>query len=592
MSLDSNRLARLQEELRNSGATWEAGPTSMSKLSEEERRRRLGYVPGPDEPSLEERVALSAANHESWLAAPPAAPAYPSSFDWRNVNGNDYVTSIKDQGSCGSCVAFGVTATAETRAKVIESLPTNAPLGYTLPDLSPADLFFCSNAGASCANGWYVGSALNYFTQTGVVPWSCFPYNAGNSTCNLCSTATFQKTIVQSSTVLYDTTAMKTYLAGSGALIACFSVYESFFDYSSGVYRPSGNYVGGHCISVIGYDDSIQAWLCKNSWGASWGENGYFWIAYGVCGIDASMWAITAFSKIFKYPGLTLEGSVRYDSGVNPSVALNASGAIEVHKSQGNNGMWYRVAPVQGSFGDSHHYDTGWRPYVAVNSLGQVVETHQSQARPRLFYHVGQLNSADLKVDWGPSHDYDDGIYSSIAVNDSGVVVEVHQSQGYTTLWYHVGKLDFANKTIDWGPSHQYDNGMYPCIAINNLGQVVEVHQSQGYTTLWAHVGVADVVTKTITFGSSHQYDDGIYPAVALSDQGQVIEVHQSQSYFTLWYHTGWLRPDQQSVVWSGSQHYDDGRIPRIAVNSQGNVREVHQSQATLSIWNHIGQLS
>ncbi|MDQ0960889.1 hypothetical protein QFZ66_004767 [Streptomyces sp. B4I13] len=92
---------------------------------------------------------------------------------------------------------------------------------------------------------------------------------------------------------------MKSWLSTRGPLIACFAVFDDFFNYRGGVYRHvSGERVGGHCISVIGYDDGRGAWLCKNSWGTGWGEGGYFWIAYGQCGIDASMAAVDGFSRI------------------------------------------------------------------------------------------------------------------------------------------------------------------------------------------------------------------------------------------------------------------------------------------------------
>jgi C1A family cysteine protease len=93
---------------------------------------------------------------------------------------------------------------------------------------------------------------------------------------------------------------MKTWLATKGPLITCFNVYADFFAYSSGVYKyQSGAFQGGHCVCVIGYSESLSAWLCKNSWSAYWGMGGYFWIGYGQCGIDAQMWGIDSFNKLY-----------------------------------------------------------------------------------------------------------------------------------------------------------------------------------------------------------------------------------------------------------------------------------------------------
>lgn len=71
---------------------------------------------------------------------------------------------------------------------------------------------------------------------------------------------------------------------------ACFNVYEDFYYYQGGVYQHiTGASLGGHCVTIIGYDDQQGCWICKNSWGKQWGEKGFFRIAYGECGIDS--WA-------------------------------------------------------------------------------------------------------------------------------------------------------------------------------------------------------------------------------------------------------------------------------------------------------------
>jgi len=68
------------------------------------------------------------------------------------------------------------------------------------------------------------------------------------------------------------------------------SVYTDFLDYSGGIYEyTSGTHEGEHAIVIVGYgnEDNIDYWICKNSWGENWGENGYFRIKFGECGIDS-----------------------------------------------------------------------------------------------------------------------------------------------------------------------------------------------------------------------------------------------------------------------------------------------------------------
>ena len=58
----------------------------------------------------------------------------------------------------------------------------------------------------------------------------------------------------------------------------------------------------GHCVSIVGYDDTRQCWIAKNSWGDWWGKKGFFKIGYGECGIDAAMWAIEGVTKHLLVP--------------------------------------------------------------------------------------------------------------------------------------------------------------------------------------------------------------------------------------------------------------------------------------------------
>ena len=70
----------------------------------------------------------------------------PPSIDWRNVNGQNWVTEIRNQETCGACVAFATCAVLESRAKWIQE-DSDLPI-----DLSVAHLFFCG-AGEACETG-------------------------------------------------------------------------------------------------------------------------------------------------------------------------------------------------------------------------------------------------------------------------------------------------------------------------------------------------------------------------------------------------------------------------------------------------------
>lgn len=314
------QVALLQAIIDREGARWQAGVTSLSGLTENEQKRRLGCDPTLGGETLEAREQLAAAN----LAAAKAGEGagFPTSYDWRNVGGRNFITPVKDQSSCGSCVAFGTAGALEGTVRVRRNDPNYAA------DLSEAHLFYCyaGSQGRNCGNGWWVPPALDS-CKTGVVDEACFPYTAGDQACKLCSDWAQRLTKVIGWHEVKSAADMKTWLSTKGPLITCFSVYNDFFSYKSGVYRyVSGNLAGGHCVCVVGYNETDQCWICKNSWGTGWGEAGFFRIAYGQVGIDATMWAIEDVEDTGWYNNKKIVGLWAIDQDRNAWAYLDGSG--------------------------------------------------------------------------------------------------------------------------------------------------------------------------------------------------------------------------------------------------------------------------
>jgi C1A family cysteine protease len=205
---------------------------------------------------------------------------YPATLDWRDLNGEDWTTPIRNQGACGSCAAFATTGAIESRLEIAFG---NSTLG---PDLSEAHLFFCGGGG-SCARGWYPSAALDTARDTGITDEGCYPYDVSDQTCSLCPDWDSRLTSLEDWIGLTNAADMKQALSDHGPFEATILVYSDFFGYTEGVYRhTSGQLGGGHAVTIVGYDDEEGYWIAKNSWGTSWGENGWFRIAYGECGID------------------------------------------------------------------------------------------------------------------------------------------------------------------------------------------------------------------------------------------------------------------------------------------------------------------
>jgi C1A family cysteine protease len=276
----------IRSALSAAGDPWESGVTSLSPLPFEEQKKRLGVVPPPGEPSIEEVAQRALQIRETIREEAISVGTAPASYDLRNVGGKNFVTGIKDQLSCGSCVAFGTVATVEGRLRVQRSDPSLAV------NLSEAHLFFCHGreVGASCSTGWMPNKALDALKSKGVADEACYPYNLSNTNCSgLCSN--WVERVVKISgyqDVTGKPAQIKEWIATKGPVSACFVVYQDFFSYKSGIYKHvTGGQAGGHCVSIVGYNDNPGYWICKNSWNTTWGDNGFFCIAYGECGIDS-----------------------------------------------------------------------------------------------------------------------------------------------------------------------------------------------------------------------------------------------------------------------------------------------------------------
>ncbi len=294
------QIDRLQSLINQSGGKWVAGETSLSNLPREEWLRRVGL-------SITE------------LSAPPLpdidADKAPSGVDWRNADGN-FVSGIRNQKTCGSCWSFALTGALESYVMRKQNAP-----GADL-DLSEQVLLSCSGVG-SCNGG-----TLNadYLQTTGLPPEADYPYTAANGVCSAASAGWQNETykIDGWGSVPHSLSSMKSALAKYGPLPTAMIVYEDLMHYKSGVYSyTTGNKLGGHAVLLVGYSDAGQYFIVKNSWGAGWGENGFFRLAY------SEISSVTSF-------GLN---TIAYKSGSTKDYSAPPSGFNSVD-------AWVRTAPM------------------------------------------------------------------------------------------------------------------------------------------------------------------------------------------------------------------------------------------------------
>jgi cathepsin L len=200
----------------------------------------------------------------------PSLGALPDTVDWRTEG---YVTPVKDQGRCGSCWAFSATGALEGQ---------HFQATKSLISLSEQNLVDCSTEqGNNGCDGGLMDYAFEYIKlNNGIDTESSYPYEAIDGTCrftraNVGATNTgYVFTPARSESALQEAVATVGPLA-----VAIDASHSSFQLYRRGVYyEPSCSQSRlDHAVLVVGYGTNAgyDYWLVKNSWGTSWGNQGY-----------------------------------------------------------------------------------------------------------------------------------------------------------------------------------------------------------------------------------------------------------------------------------------------------------------------------
>jgi C1A family cysteine protease len=212
-----------------------------------------------------------------------SAPVLPAKFDYRQWKGKNWLSPVKDQAVCGSCYAHAPIGAMEAKY----NLEQNALWNINLAEQEYVSS--CYTGVGSCLGG-SSSAVLGHLKDEGVLVETCFPYTSTNCVhsepdpkpddpdhkklvCNFAGHCAQPQACTHCTNILqrweisgYGSAAgtvqqVKRNLACNGPLVVC-----------------SGSW--WHCVVLTGWDDTQDAWIIKNSWGAGWQQNGYGFIGY------------------------------------------------------------------------------------------------------------------------------------------------------------------------------------------------------------------------------------------------------------------------------------------------------------------------
>ncbi|CAH1994123.1 unnamed protein product [Acanthoscelides obtectus] len=288
------------DSINKAQSTWTAGRNFHENTDVSYIKKLMGVLPNY-------KNYMPSEIQEHQLDDIEIADSFDSREQWPHC---PTIREIRDQGSCGSCWAFGAVEAMSDRVCIHSKGKVN--FRFSSDDL----ISCCWTCGMGC-NGGYPGAAWHYWVRKGLVsggPYGshigCRPYeiapcehhvNGSRPPCEgdggktpRCNKKCEEGYDVQydkdkhyganAYSVSSDPKQIQAEIMKNGPVEGAFSVYSDFVNYKSGVYvHTTGHFLGGHAIRIFGWgvQNDTPYWIVANSWNSDWGDNGTFKILRG-----------------------------------------------------------------------------------------------------------------------------------------------------------------------------------------------------------------------------------------------------------------------------------------------------------------------
>ena len=249
---------------------YKVGHNQFSDMTRSEFTAMLGYMPNMHHGHHQEAT-------ESVNGSSNASP-----IDWRTLGA---VTPVKDQGQCGSCWAFSSTGAAEGAHQIMSG---------DLLSFSEQQLVDCVKLSFGC-NGGNQSTAFNYWKTHMLTSEASYGYTGTTDSCAYDESSSYDfNTSGFTKVTASDASAMKDALAIGPLSVSIEADQFCFQMYTSGVFdNAKCGTTLDHAVLTVGWGNDATAgdyWIVKNSWAATWGEEGYMRMAIvdgdGLCGIQ------------------------------------------------------------------------------------------------------------------------------------------------------------------------------------------------------------------------------------------------------------------------------------------------------------------